>query len=75
MPKKFTYWRNSVFCEVFEVEAETEEEAIDKLSNGLVDPVLTEWIDWDTDHFELEHFKELDPLYRMIKDYRCDTTS
>ena len=75
MSKKFTYWRNSVFCEVFEVEAETEEEAIDKLSDGLVDPVLTEWIDWDTDHFELEHVEELDPLYRMIKDYRCDTTS
>jgi hypothetical protein len=33
------------------------------------DPVHTEWMGWDSDSFELEKVEELDPLYRMVKDY------
>ena len=67
--KKFTFWRNTIVCEYHEVEAETEEQARDMMYD-IGDPVRTEWIDWATDGFELEHVEELDPLYRMVKDYQ-----
>lgn len=73
--KKFTYWRNAIVSEVYQVEAESEEQALDQLHTGGVDPVHTEWIDWASDGYQLEVVVELDPLYRMIKDYQCDTTS
>jgi hypothetical protein len=75
MPKRFTYWRNAIVCEVYQVEAESEEEAIELLRNGCCDPVETEWVDWASGSYELEEVKELDPLYRMIKDHKCDTIS
>ena len=67
--KRFTMWRNAIIAETYIVEAESEEEARDKLFNGEVDPIDTEWIDWHGDNFEVEHVEELDPLYRMVKDY------
>ena len=69
--KKFTFWRNAIICEYHEVEAETEEQARDMMCD-TGDPVRTEWMDWDTRDWELEDVEELDPLYRMVKDY--DTT-
>lgn len=69
MPKKFTFWRNAVIAETYEVVAESAEEAREQLMNGVHDPVNTEWMDWSSDHFELEFTEELDPLYCMIKDY------
>ena len=33
------------------------------------DPVHTEWMEWATRDWELEDVEELDPLYRMVKDY------
>jgi hypothetical protein len=27
-------------------------------------------MDWATDHYELEHVEIIDPLYRMVKDYK-----
>ena len=68
--KKFTYWRNAIVCEVYQVEAETEDEAIQQLMDGCHDPVDTEWVDWATGHYEFEAVEELDPLYRMVKDYK-----
>lgn len=69
--KRYTFWRNSIVAETFEVEAESEEEAREMLWNGdYGDPVKEEWIDWATDDFELEYVEELDPLYRMVKDYK-----
>ena len=67
--KKFTFWRNAIVAETYEVEAETEEEAREQLMNGQHDPISEEWMDWATDHFEVEFVEELDPLYRMVKDY------
>jgi hypothetical protein len=75
MTKRFTYWRNSIVCEVYEVTAENEEEAYEQLQNGCHDPIHTEWVDWANGSYELEDVEELDPLYRMIKDHKCDTTS
>jgi hypothetical protein len=68
--KKFTFWRNAIVAETYEVEAESEEEAREMLWNGdYGDPVQTEYVDWASDDFELEDVEELDPLYRMVKDY------
>ena len=68
--KRFTFWRNAIVVETYEVEAESEEEAREMVWNGDCDgPARTEWMDWATDGFELEFVEELDPLYRMVKDY------
>jgi hypothetical protein len=74
MTKKFTIWRRTEQIETYEVEAESEEEAIEQLNNGGHDPVDTEFIDW-LDGWQVETVEELDPLYVMVKEYRCDTTS
>ena len=67
--KRFTYWRNAIICEVYEVEAENEDKAIEQLMDGCHEPVHTEWVDWATGGYEFEAVEELDPLYRMVKDY------
>ncbi len=75
MTKRYTFWRNAIVSETYVVEAESEEAARELLQNGEVEVFNEEWIDWATDNFELEHTEELDPLYRMVKDYQCATTS
>jgi len=67
VPKKFTFWRNCIVAETFEVVAESEEEARDLVRDE--NPVREEWVDWLSDDYELENIEELDPLYRMVKDY------
>ena len=67
--KKFTFWRNAIIAETYEVVADSEEEARELLMSGAHDPVHTEWVDWYTDQFEIDLVEELDPLYRMVKDY------
>jgi hypothetical protein len=67
--KRFTFWRNAIVSETYIVEAETEEAAREMLRDGSVDVFSEEWIDWATDDFELEDTEELDPLYRMVKEY------
>jgi hypothetical protein len=68
--KKFTFWRNAIISETYEFEAESEDAAREMLRNGEVDPICEDWMDWATDDFELENVEELDPLYRMVKDYK-----
>lgn len=70
--KKFTFWRNAIVAETYIVEAESEDAAREMIMNGQVDVFDQEWIDWDTRDFELEDVEELDPLYRMVKDYKVD---
>jgi DNA-dependent RNA polymerase auxiliary subunit epsilon len=67
--KRFTFWRNSIVSESFYVLAESEEEAQEKLDNCEYESEITEFIDWASDRFELEEVEEMDPLYRMVKDY------
>lgn len=69
MPKKFTFWRNAIVAETYEVEAESEDEARE-IVRDAAGPDHEEWIDWLTDDFELESVEELDPLYCMVKDYK-----
>ncbi len=68
--KRYTFWRNCIVAETFEVEAESEEEARELVRDA--DVKHEEWIDWLSDDFELEHVEELDPLYKMVKEYKCD---
>ena len=68
--KKFTFWRNAIVSELYVVDAATEEEAREMLNNGEVEVFSEEWMDWATDDFELEHVEIIDPLYRMVKDYK-----
>jgi hypothetical protein len=67
--KKFTFWRTATICEYHEVEAEDEETARDMMYDSG-DPFRTEWIEWDSDSFELEKVEEVEPLYRMVRDYK-----
>jgi hypothetical protein len=71
--KKFTIWRRTEQVETYEVEADTYEAAIEQLNNGCHDPVNTEFIDW-IDGWQFEYAEELEPLYQMVKGYKCDTT-
>ena len=57
MPK-YTFWRNAIIAETYEVTAASEEEAREKLFNGECDPVDTEWMDWATRDFELDHVED-----------------
>jgi hypothetical protein len=74
MSKKFTFWRNAVIAETYEVTADSEEAAREQLMNGTVEPVITEFMDWYTDDFQLEETEELDPLYVMVKEHKCATS-
>lgn len=65
--KKYTFWRNCIVAETFEVEAESEDAAREMVRDA--DCVHEEWIDWLNDDFELENVEELDPLYIMVKEY------
>jgi hypothetical protein len=67
--KRFTFWRNAIVSELYVVECETEEQALEMLNNGEVEVFSEEWIDWATSRYELEHEEIIDPLYRMVKDY------
>lgn len=72
MPKAiYTLVRASVIDEYFEIEADSEEEALDLAYNGnLGDPVKTEFIDWRDDEYQVADVELLDPLYVMVKDYK-----
>jgi hypothetical protein len=73
--KRFTFWRNAIVAEFYVVEAENDDEAHRQLMDGCYEPVHTEWVDWATGGYEIDEVEELDPLYRMVKDFKCDTTS
>ena len=74
MPKfKYILVRAAVIDEYYEVEADSEEEALSMAYDGnLGDPVKTEFIDWRDDEYQIADTEEIEPLYQMVKDY--DTT-
>jgi hypothetical protein len=57
MPK-YTFWRNAIIAEIYEVTAASEEAAREKLFNGECDPVNTDWVDWATGDYELEKVED-----------------
>jgi len=67
--KKFTFWRNAIVSELYVVDAATEEAAREMLDRGEVDVFTSEWMNWATDNYELEHVEIIDPLYLMVKQH------
>jgi hypothetical protein len=57
MPK-YTYWRNAIVCEVYEVEAENEDKALEQLMDGCHEPIHTEWVDWAQGGYEFESVED-----------------
>jgi hypothetical protein len=82
MSKAYRYAviRRSIIEETFWIDADSEDEALDKARDGDYDEsqISTEWIDWHDDDYSMDPDIEpepLCPLYKMIKERECDTTS
>ena len=81
MPKayRFTFFRKSIYEECFVVEADTLEEAEESLLNGgYPDPNSTEWLNWYDEEFSTDGAFPPEPqcpLYKMVKERECDTSS
>jgi len=77
MPRfKFTLTRSAIIEEYYEIEADSEEEALSvAYDGGYGDPVHTEFVDWRDDEWSAVDCEDIDPLYRMIKDHKCATGS
>jgi hypothetical protein len=71
MPKfKFQISRRSITLETYWIEADSEEEALQICYDGdTPDPVL-EFIDWMDHSYEVDDVECIDPLYKMVKDYK-----
>ncbi len=68
---KFTIVRAAVIDEYYEVEAESEEEAMELAYDGnLPDPFRTEFLDWRDEEYSVVDTEIIDPLYVMVKDYK-----
>ena len=67
---KFTVCRAAIIDEYYEIEADSEEEALSIAYDGdYGDPVRTEFVDWRDDEWTAVDCEDIDPLYRMVKDY------
>jgi hypothetical protein len=69
---RYTLKRQSIFEELFEIEAESEEEALARANDGdYANPYFQEWVDWYGD-FQID--EDVDPkpvceLYEMVREY------
>lgn len=72
MPKaKYIICRAAVIDEYYEIEADSEEQALEMAYDGnLGDPFKTEFVDWRDDEYQVCDEEILDPLYVMVKDYK-----
>jgi hypothetical protein len=72
MPRfKYIVVRAAVIDEYYEIEADSESEALEiAYDGGYGDPVKTEFVDWRDDSYQVADVEEIEPLYRMIKDYK-----
>ena len=77
MPKlKVLICRSAIIEEYYEIEADSEEQALEiAYDGGYGEPVHTEFVDWRDDEWTVSEVQIMEPLYKMIKDYQCDTTS
>ena len=68
---KYILVRAAVIDEYYEVEADSETEALEYAYDGnLGDPVRTEFVDWRDDEYQVAETEVIDPLYVMVKDYK-----
>lgn len=64
----YTFHRRAIIEEQYEVEAESEEQAVEMMFNGEYgDPVYTEFVDWDDDGWEVTGRQEVEQLTKFIK--------
>ena len=72
MPRfKYILVRAAVIDEYYEIEADSESEALEiAYDGGYGDPVKTEFVDWRDDSYQVADVEEIEPLYRMVKDYK-----
>lgn len=74
MPK-YTFSRSSIVEELFTVEADTEEEALDLVWDG--DPCVSieqgEWIDWYHEEYHLESVEDELVTFLNSKEQACAT--
>ena len=72
MPRfKYIVVRAAVIDEYYEIEADSESEALEiAYDGGYGDPVKTEFVDWRDDSYQVADVEEIEPLYRMVKDYK-----
>jgi hypothetical protein len=67
---KFTLARSAVIEEYYEIEADSEEEAMNIAYDGCYgEPVRTEFVDWRDDEWTAVDCEVIEPLYKMVKDY------
>jgi hypothetical protein len=76
MPKlKVIICRSAIIDEYYEIEADSEEEALSiALDGGYGEPIKTEFVDWRDDEWQVCDVEVQDPLYVMVKDYECATS-
>ena len=68
---RFILVRAARIDEYYEVEADSESEALEYAYDGnLGDPFKTEFIDWSDDEYQVVDTEVIDPLYVMVKDYK-----
>lgn len=76
---RYTVSRRSIVEEIYTVEADSEEEAIELISNGAIDydndMISTDFVDWYDDNWEITGKEDLCPLVKMIKKHAETTTS
>jgi len=70
---KFTVSRRSITLESYEIEADTEEEALAAAYNGETGDPTLEFVDWYDDEYEVDDTEEIEPLYELVKAYGATT--
>ena len=66
---KFKIGRTALIDEIYEIEADSQEEALEIMyDGGYGDPVRTEFIDWHS-NWTVDEQEEICPLHRMVKEY------
>jgi len=67
---KFTVCRTAIIDEYYEIEADSEQQALDiAYDGGYPDPIRTEFIDWRDDEWTVVEREETCKLYNMVKEY------
>ncbi len=66
---RYEFYRRSLTCETYFVEADSEEAAREILMNGGGEDPILDFVDWHDEDYILEDSECIDPLYKMVKDY------
>jgi len=67
---KFQISRRSLMLETYWVEADSEEEAMEIAYDGNAGDPAMEWLDWMDNQYEVDEVEIIDPLYKMVKEYK-----